>query len=124
MPRLIILRSKFLNMLETLSKTENEALKEFKEGIIKKIGEDILFVWLFGSRARRNFQKESDTDILVVLKNPTEEQIDFIYEVAMNIGMNYGIYLSVKIFSEKEFNYYKSIPTRFINNVLREGIMI
>lgn len=111
-------------MLETLSKIENEALAEFKEGIMQKLGEDVLFMRLFGSKARGDFQKESDTDILVVLKNPTEEQINYIYGAAMKAGSGHRIYLSVKIFSEKEFNYYKSIPTRFITNVLKEGVAL
>ncbi len=111
-------------MSETLSKIENEALKEFKEKLSNKLGGEILFVWLFGSKARGDFQKESDIDILVVLKNPTEEQINYIYGAAMKAGSGHRIYLSVKIFSEKEFNYYKSIPTRFIANVLGEGVAL
>ncbi|NOY35562.1 MAG: nucleotidyltransferase domain-containing protein [bacterium] len=104
-----------------MPKTEKRAIRDFKAKLSDKFKRDIVSVQLFGSKARGDFNEDSDIDILVVLKQPTESQINYIYELATSLIGEYGVYLSVKIFSEKEFNYYKSIPTRFIMNVLREG---
>lgn len=112
------------NTISKISKIEKKAIREFKSQLSQKLGKDIISIQLFGSRARGNSGKNSDIDILVVLKKPTEEQINYIYDVAMRLTVQYGVYLSVKIFSQKEFNYYKSIPTLFIRNVLREGVSI
>ncbi|MBI2514775.1 nucleotidyltransferase domain-containing protein [Candidatus Wolfebacteria bacterium] len=103
--------------------TEN-IVKEFKNCLLEKIGSGLLTTVFFGSRARGNYESDSDIDILVIIKQPTEEQVDSIYSLAMEISSKYRIYLSVKIFSEEEFNRYKSIPTRFATNILKEGITI
>lgn len=102
---------------------EKKIVKDFKNQLVFKFGEEVLSVRLFGSRVRGDHRKGSDIDILVVLKNPTEEQISYIYGLAMDLTYENDIYVSVKIFSESEFNYYKSIPTLFIQNVLKEGVI-
>lgn len=110
--------------IKTLSVIEQKAVDDFKNQLLNKLGGSVLSVQLFGSKARGDFNKESDIDILVVLKEPKEEQINFIYDAVMSLCGEYGVYLSVKVFSEKEFEYYKSIPTLFIRNVLREGVIL
>ncbi len=111
-------------MTKTIPKTEQKAIKDFKKQLAEGLNDNLLRVYLFGSKARGDYQKESDIDILAVLKQPKENDINYIYETAMSVGMKYQVYLSIKIFSEKEFNYYSQIPTRFIANVLNEGVII
>lgn len=107
-----------------ISQKEIKTIKNFSKQLSDKLGDNLVSVQLFGSKARGNFHKESDIDILVVLKHPAENQINFIYDTAMFLSCQCGAYLSVKIFSLKEFEYYKNIPTRFIKNVLKEGVNI
>ena len=107
-----------------MPKIEKRAINDFKNQLSDKLKKNIISIQLFGSKARGDFTKDSDIDILVVLKQPSESQINYIYELTTSLIGKYGIYLSVKIFSENEFNYYKSIPTRFIANVLREGKLL
>ena len=108
----------------TIPKTEEEAIRSFSGQMYRKLGGNIVSISLFGSKARGDYRKNSDTDILVVLKNPKESQINYIYEVVMDLVNKYKIYLSVKIFSEEEFEHYKNIQTMFINNVLRDRVKI
>jgi len=108
----------------TIPKIEEEAIRNFSRQIYRELGGSVVSISLFGSKARGDYRKNSDTDILVVLKNPNEDQINYIYGVVMDLVGKYKIYLSVKIFSEKEFEHYKSIRTMFINNVLRDRIKI
>lgn len=107
-----------------IPKTEEEAVRNFSGQIYRELGGDVVSISLFGSKARGDYKKNSDTDILVVLKNLSEDQISYIYGVVMDLVSEYKIYLSVKIFSEKEFEHYKNIQTMFINNVLRDRIKI
>ena len=107
-----------------IPKIEEKVIEDFSKQIYRELGGDVVSVLLFGSKARGDYKKNSDTDILVVLKNPSEDQINYIYGVVMDLVGKYKIYLSVKIFSEKEFEHYKNIQTIFINNVLRDGIKI
>ncbi len=108
----------------TIPKKEKEAIKSFSKRLYDELEGNVVSILLFGSKSRGDYRKNSDIDILVVLKNPSEDQINYIYGVVMDLVSEYKIYLSVKIFSEKEFEYYKSIPTMFVRNVLKDGIRI
>jgi len=54
-------------MKKSLSKNEKEALKELKEEISKRY--KLLWMKLIGSKARGDFDEESDVDIVIVLEH-------------------------------------------------------
>ena len=108
----------------TIPKTEEDAIRSFSGQMYRELGGNIVSISLFGSKARGDYREDSDTDILVVLKNPIEDQINYIYGVVMDLVDKYKIYLSVKIFSEEEFEHYKDIQTMFIGNVLRDRVKV
>ncbi len=103
---------------------EQKIIGDFKKILSEQLQDEIIFIRLFGSRARGDARKESDMDILVVLKRPTEKRINFIYDTAMFLSHQYNIYLSVKIFSQKELEHYQAVSTLFIRNLFKEGIRI
>jgi predicted nucleotidyltransferase len=104
-----------------ITPTEEKAVAEFKKRLSEREGLGLVDVYLFGSKARGDAGEYSDIDILVILEDPDEEKIGYIYDSAIEATGEEDIYLSVKIFSRKEFEYYKSIPTVFIKNILQEG---
>lgn len=88
------------------------------------IKEQIKEIYLFGSRCRHNWRPDSDYDILVVLIKKDKELISKLYDAAIDILLETGKLVSLKIFTYAEFNRLKSIPTPFMENVLTEGIKI
>lgn len=70
---------------------------EYKEQLNKLYGNELAELILFGSYARGDFNKESDIDFAVVLRNsnvrPTKE-IEKIAAVSSGISLKYGIMLS------------------------------
>ena len=104
--------------------TEQAALREFKNQVVCKFGSEVLLIQLFGSYARGDFHQDSDIDILVVVKSVSEDHKDFIDELVMKLAGKYEIYISAILWPQKEFEYYQSIPTLFITNILREGIKL
>lgn len=103
---------------------EIAALLEFKQTLKKQLGANIRMIQLFGSKARGDWRKESDIDVLVVMQKATDNQINFIYDTVMSLCGKYGIYLSVKIFSESEFKYYQRIPTIFMKRIFQEAVAV
>lgn len=103
---------------------EKAALLEFKQILKKQLGTNVRMIQLFGSKARGDWRKESDIDVLVVLRKTTDDQINFIYDTVMSLCGKYGVYLSVKIFSESEFKYYRHIPTIFMRKISKEAITV
>lgn len=108
--------------LEYLTAKEQKAIQEFKAKVFKS--HRAVALKLFGSKARGDFRKDSDIDILLVLKNPSLKKEYEIYDLVLKIFFKYGIDLSVKIFSEKEYNYFNSIPSIFMRFIQKEGVNI
>jgi len=82
-------------------------------------------VYLFGSRARGDERPDSDYDLLLVVADDfTLAEKSRIYDAVMDILLETGRLVSLKIFKEKEFERLRRIETPFITNVLREGIRI
>jgi len=78
---------------------------------------------LFGSQARGDVRDDSDWDLLVLLNKPHKEPSDEdkVFQFVL-IGWKYGTYLSIKTYTEDQWEKGKKFP--FYKNVMREGIEI
>jgi hypothetical protein len=81
-------------------------------------------IYLFGSRCRDDWRPDSDYDILIVLDKKDPEIIRRLYDAVVEILLETGGMISLKIFTSSEFNRLRSIPTPFIERVLAEGLKI
>ena len=82
-------------------------------------------VTLFGSRARGDDRPDSDYDLLLVVADDfTLAEKSRLYDAVMDILLETGRLVSLKIFKEKEFERLRRLETPFITNVLREGIRV
>ncbi len=91
---------------------------------LKPLSKEIKSVYLFGSRSRDDWRPDSDYDILIVLERKDRALIDKLYDIVMDILLETGRLVSLKIFTETEFNRLSSIPTPFMQNVLKEGVKL
>jgi len=81
-------------------------------------------IYLFGSRARGEERPDSDYDLLIVVDQADGKFREKIYEIVLDILLDTGKLLSLKILSSEEFKRLSQLRTPFIENVLREGIKI
>ncbi len=81
----------------------------------------IKYIYLFGSRARNDWKPDSDYDIFIVVDKRDGEIVDRFYDAVMEILLDTGALISLKIFSLSEFHRLKNLKTPFINNILKEG---
>lgn len=109
-------------MNKSLPKKEKGALDEFKKALLDKLDKDILELKLFGSKARGDFRKESDIDVLIVLKKADKKNQDIILNLAVKMLLKYGLDISPHIYSQKEFAYLNNIPTAFMQILDREAV--
>ena len=92
---------------------------------IKNLKKKIKASYLFGSRARGTERPDSDYDLLlVVTQDFSLSDKDKLYDGVMDILLETGRLISLKIFKEREFQRLRELETPFIENVLREGIKI
>jgi len=79
---------------------------------------------LFGSKARGDSRKDSDIDILVVLKSKSREKENFIIDLTVKILLEYGIDISPHIYSQKEYSYLNKIPSVFMQVIQKEAFAL
>jgi len=81
-------------------------------------------VILFGSQARGDAREDSDWDLLVLLdkeKKAFEDEDTYGYPFA-EMGLKHRTYISVKMYTAKEWDKRK--PSPFYKNVEHDGIEI
>ena len=81
-------------------------------------------VYLFGSRSRGDFRPDSDYDLLVVVRKRTKDLRDGLYDAVLDILLDTGKLISLKIMKKEEFSQCSSLATPFMQNVMREGIQV
>ncbi len=79
-------------MKTLLSASERHALTELKEAIAQKY--ELLWIKLFGSKARGDFDEESDIDVVIVLKNVDWAIEKDVYEMCFYMGMKHDLFIS------------------------------
>jgi predicted nucleotidyltransferase len=99
-------------------------IAKFLEGC-KSLKQKIKAIYFFGSRAKGMERPDSDYDLfLVVTKDFTLSDKDRLYDSVMNVLLDTGKLISLKIFKETVFKKLRRLQTPFIQNVLKEGIKL
>lgn len=113
-------------------------IERFIEGLEKlNLREKIEEMYLFGSRARGTEMPDSDYDLLIVVNGNSKtnkrsgaiyctnkEFREKIYDLVVEIFLETGKDISLKIFKNEEFKRVCKMETPFTQNVLKEGIKI
>ena len=101
-----------------------DVARRFAEDIKKYLGESVREVILFGSVARGDYGENSDVDILIIVDENAWEAQKKASDIAVNYLLKYGIYVSAKVLSLKEFELMKNLNTAFYRNIRQEGVSI
>lgn len=102
---------------------EDDILASFLSSIAP-LKPQINAIYLFGSRARKDFRPDSDYDLLIVTEKKDLKLKDKLFDSVIDILLKTGKYISLKVFPLEEFNRLSGIPTVFMENILKEGIKI
>jgi predicted nucleotidyltransferase len=87
-----------------------------------ELGDRLVKIVIFGSRARGDFDAESDTDIAIIVRGLSRELKYQILDTVAEIEMKFFIPLSVIVFSENEFEGLKKRERRIALDIEKEGI--
>ena len=81
-------------------------------------------MYLFGSRARGDWRPDSDFDILVIVPERRQALVDQLYDVVVEVQLETGSLISLKILTGKQYDRLAAIPTPFLANVKAEGVRL
>ncbi|MBU2599097.1 UDP-2,4-diacetamido-2,4,6-trideoxy-beta-L-altropyranose hydrolase [bacterium] len=103
---------------------EKKVIRVFAERIKNNIGDNITSLGLFGSKARGDFQEDSDIDILIVLKEKSLESKKRIFDIMFEVDPYYDLKISPRIMSLYEYQKNKDMGSPFIKRLEKEGIKL
>lgn len=112
-------------MLGYLNEVEEKAVNELKEKLMQALGSKLKHMILYGSKARGDYNEDSDIDLLVVVDDLDLETDDVISEIANDIELEYELIISAHTRSAK--HYQEQLNNRinlFMDNVRKEGIAV
>ena len=101
-----------------------EAVNEFVSRAREKYEEKIDRIILFGSVARGEANEGSDIDILVIWKGNKLEGWDVLEDIAVDILLEYGQLISIKIIYLHEYFGMMETGSSFIQNINGDGVVI
>ena len=107
-----------------LTQPEEEGLVRFKSALQSLLGDNLLSVHLFGSRARGEGTEESDLDVLVLVKKKDRALCRRIVEESLEVDLKYGTNLAPTILTAEEYRQNREYGTPFYRNVEREGVSL
>jgi predicted nucleotidyltransferase len=109
-------------LLDNLTDKEIEALKKLKSSLKGFLGDRLVKFVLYGSRAKGDYDQESDIDIAIVVKGLSRELKNQILDKVAGIEFVYLTPLSTFVLSEEEFEHLKRRERRIALDIEREGI--
>ncbi len=110
--------------LKYLTKTENKVVKEFAKLARTALGGNLIDIEIFGSKVRGDFAKDSDIDILIVVKDRTLDVMDKIGDITAELALEYNLPLSPVVFSEYEYKMNENMKSPFTLNIEAEGVRL
>jgi predicted nucleotidyltransferase len=99
-----------------------QILVDLKKGIQEIAGDRLIKMVLYGSRARGDYSKDSDTDIAIVVRGLSREMKHRMLGRVAEIEFEYLRSLSTLILSEEDFLLLKNRERRIAADIEREGI--
>jgi DNA polymerase sigma len=105
-----------------MNTTEKTVLDRFKTLLLKRVRLHKLI--LFGSRARGNADPYADTDVVVVLDSPSEEERDYVSNCAWEAGFEHGIVVVPVVFSKNEWEKGPERHSLLVQAVSTEGVSL
>jgi predicted nucleotidyltransferase len=104
-----------------LTPAEREALRRFKTAVEALLGDNLVSLRLFGSRARGEGTPESDLDVLVLVRTKDPALCRRIVEAALDADLAYDTNVAPAILTITEYDLNRECRTPFYRNVEAEA---
>lgn len=101
-----------------------QILIDLKKSIEEIAGNRLLKIVLYGSRARGDYDDDSDTDIAIIIRGLTRELKHQILSRVADIEFEYLHSLSTLIISEEDFRLLRKRERRIALDIEQEGISL
>jgi predicted nucleotidyltransferase len=110
--------------LEHLTKEEKAGLEEIKERVQTIVGQRLRGIRLFGSKARGDFDPESDLDIAILVDGLDQETKRKIIDIVADVELKFLVVVSSLVLSWEDFQSLRSRERRIALDIESEGVPV
>jgi len=106
---------------DALAPNDQAALDRLKEALRRDFG--LVKLVLYGSKARGDANKDSDIDVLAVLKREVDWRTKrAIYDVCLDVGLEHDVLIQPVVLSESAYESSRLRVTPLLQNIAAEGV--
>jgi len=105
-------------------KAIGKTLLEVKRRLKTMLGNQLVLLVLYGSRARGDYERHSDIDIAVIVRDLDRELKLRILEAVAEIELQYLVPLSTLVLSESDYTHLLRRERRIALDIQREGVQL
>jgi uncharacterized protein len=121
------IRNAQVSTLKYLTSKERDAVEALVQRLKRIYGAQLLKVMLYGSKARGNFDEESDIDLLIVAKFPDKDYWQHwrrIIDEAGDVDLEYDVVISPLIRNENGYDQMRRYDVLFNRDIDHDGITL
>lgn len=109
---------------EHLSLNEKDAITAFANYLLEEMAGNLAHIYLFGSKARGNFQPDSDIDLLIIVHQLSPDVRWLIRATAADYSLQYDVLLNTHILDQKRWQAIVQYEDTLWREVKRDGVPI
>ena len=103
-----------------------DILCSIKQGYKQVYGDDIMDIYLYGSYARGDYERDSDIDFVAIVKGnrlDLQKKLKVMWDIAADLGLENDIVISPTVIPYNEFlQYQEKLP--YYRNIIKEGVKV
>jgi predicted nucleotidyltransferase len=115
-----------VDRIPSLTRTDATAVDAFTHRVRAELGQELVDLRLFGSKARGDAMADSDIDVLVVVQ-PDTERIRLetaVSDIAFDVSLDHAVHISPCVLTARAFNDPMWRETPFLRAIEREGLQV
>jgi predicted nucleotidyltransferase len=107
-----------------LKKRERKAVDEFVSLVVHKMSKQVKELTLFGSRARGDYRRNSDIDVLVLINRENLENWQRIQSLSAFVSLKFDVVLSALVMDTKRYKAHSQLRTLLFKDISQDGIRL
>ncbi len=113
-----------VNLPNHLKANENLAINTCCLALAEELHGNLLAIWLFGSKARGDFNRDSDIDLLIIVKTKDNSTRWRIRELAANYSLAYDVLFNTHILDSHHWEIISNHKDTLWREIQRDGILL
>ena len=108
--------------LRYLSPHEDDAVSEYISRLQRVLGQKLIGLWLFGSKARGELSPDSDIDLLIILTTAQSETRWLIWGLGSDVSLEYDVLLNAHIIDATRWDDERRYRGTLWREIERDGV--